>query len=76
MKNDCLRRDEIWFAATNQDSSSELWSLYDIQDENGNHVKNTAAYDRQYLTGRYGADPYLNRMINWEVRDGEKPQTT
>lgn len=65
MKNDYLRRDEIWFAATNQDSSSELWCLYDILDENGNHVKNTAAYDRQYLTGRYGADPYLNRMRNW-----------
>lgn len=76
MKNDCLRRDEIWFAATNQDSSSELWSLYDIQDENGNHVKNTAAYDRQYLTGRYGADPYLNRMISWEVQDAKKTETT
>lgn len=65
MKNDYLRRDEIWFAATNQDSSSELWCLYDILDENGNHVKNTTAYDKQYLTGRYGADPYLDRMRNW-----------
>lgn len=65
MKNDLLRRDEIWFAATNKDSASELWSLYDIQDENGNHVKNTAAYDRQYLAGRYGADPYLKRIIAW-----------
>lgn len=66
MKNDCLRRDEIWFAALNQESSSELWNLYfDIIDENGNHVKNTAAYDRQYLMGRYGADPYLKKMIEW-----------
>ena len=65
MRNDVLRRDEIWFAATNRDGASELWSLYDIQDENGNHVKNTAAYDRQYLAGRYGADPYLKKMIAW-----------
>ena len=65
MKNDLLRRDEIWFAARDDEGSSELWSLYDIQDVNGNRVKNTAAYDRQYLAGRYGADPYLKKMMNW-----------
>ena len=69
MKNDFLRRDEIWFAALNKDSASELWSLYDIQDENGNHVKNTAAYDRQYLAGRYGADPYLTKIMVWGKND-------
>ena len=72
MKNDFLRRDEIWFAATNKDSASELWSLYDIHDENGQHVKNTAAYDRQYLAGRYGADPYLKRIITWGEPDGKE----
>ncbi len=65
MRNDLLRRDEIWFAAQNDESVSELWSLYDIQDANGNRVKNTAAYDRQYLAGRYGADPYLKKMMDW-----------
>lgn len=69
MKNDLLRRDEIWFAARNESGSSELWSLYDIQDVNGNRIKNTAAYDRQYLAGRYGADPYLKKMMNWRDRD-------
>lgn len=69
MKNDLLRRDEIWFAARNDEGSSELWSLYDIQDVNGNRVKNTAAYDRQYLAGRYGADPYLKRMLDWGNKD-------
>ena len=66
MRNDCLRRDEIWFAALNRDSASELWNLYfDILDEQGNHVNKNAAYDRQYLMGRYGADPYLKRMTEW-----------
>ena len=69
MKNDLLRRDEIWFAARDESGSSELWSLYDIQDVNGNRVKNTAAYDRQYLAGRYGADPYLKKMMNWGNKD-------
>lgn len=70
MRNDVLRRDEIWFAAQNEDSASMLWSLYDIQDENGNRVKSTAAYDRQYLAGRYGADPYLKRILSWGDLDG------
>lgn len=69
MKNDVLRRDEIWFAAQNDEGASELWSLYDIQDVNGNRIKSTAAYDRQYLAGRYGADPYLKRMLNWGVKN-------
>lgn len=69
MKNDLLRRDEIWFAAQNDEGASEIWSLYDIQDTNGNRVKNTAAYDRQYLAGRYGADPYLKKMMNWGDTD-------
>lgn len=65
MKNDLLRRDEIWFAAQNEESASNLWSLYDIHEPSGGRVKNTAAYDRQYLAGRYGADPYLRRMMDW-----------
>ena len=69
MKNDLLRRDEIWFAAQNEESVSNMWSLYDIHEPGGGRVKNTAAYDRQYLAGRYGADPYLRRMMDWGDSD-------
>lgn len=65
MKNDLFRRDEIWFAACNEKRESELYSLYDIRREDHQRVKNTAAYDKQYLEGRYGADPYLKNMLNW-----------
>ena len=71
MNNDLLRRDEIWFAARGKDSGSELWSLSDIRDEHGKRVPNTEAYDKQYLMGRYGADPYLKRIREWGVSDGE-----
>ena len=27
-------------------------------------ANNTAAYDKQYLEGRYGADPYLQNMLS------------
>lgn len=76
MRSDILRRDEIWFAAQNEDSASELWSLYDIRDEQGGHIKTSAAYDKQYLAGRYGADPYLKRIISWEEFNGKKSETT
>ena len=69
MKNSVFRRDEIWFAAENADHASEIYSLYAIRNEDNLHVNNTAAYDKQYLEGRYGADPYLRNMLSggdWE----------
>lgn len=67
MRNDVFRRDEIWFASLNKERSSELYSLYEIRGEDGARIKATAAYDKQYMEGRYGADPYLRRMLDWEV---------
>lgn len=66
MRNDVFRRDEIWFAARNEDEASQLWSLSDLHEPNGNLVSKNAAFDKQYLLGRYGADPYLTRMEEWE----------
>ena len=67
MKNDVFRRDEIWFAALNNEHSSEIYSLYEIRRVDGSRINATASYDKQYLEGRYGADPYLRSMMNWEV---------
>ncbi len=65
MRNDVFRRDEIWFAARDEDEASHLWSLADIHEANGNLVSKNAAFDKQYLSGRYGADPYLTRIEKW-----------
>lgn len=67
MKNSIFRRDEIWFAALDEDNSSEIYSLSELRKENKEPINNTAAYDKQYLEGRYGADPYLTNMMHWEV---------
>lgn len=64
MKNTVFRRDEIWFAALNDKRSSEIYSLYEIRHEDNERVKSTAAFDKQYLEGRYGADPYLQNMLS------------
>ena len=69
MRNTVSRRDEIWFAAENEKHESEIYSLYEIRREDNERVNNTAAYDKQYLEGRYGADPYLKNMLtggDWE----------
>ena len=66
MNNQVFRRDEIWFACKNDDKESEIYSLYEIRDENGEHIRASAPYNKQYLSGKYGADPYLAKMLSWE----------
>lgn len=63
MKNSVFRRDEIWFSALNERHESEIYSLYEVRSEDNQHVNSTAAYDKQYLEGRYGADPYLTSLL-------------
>ena len=64
MKNTVFRRDEIWFAALDEAHNSVIYSLYEIRRENNERVNSTAAFDKQYLEGRYGADPYLQNMLS------------
>ncbi len=67
MTKDVFRRDEILFAAKDRENSSEIYSLYEIRDTNGQHISTKTAYNKQYMEGRYGADPYLQRILDWEV---------
>lgn len=66
MNNQVFRRDEIWFAYKNENKESEIYSLYDIRDEDGEHIRVTAQFSKQYLSGKYGADPYLSKILSWE----------
>ncbi len=66
MNSELFRRDEIWFTAKNNEQASQLYSLVEFKKENGKPPRKDEKYGKQYLEGRYGADPYLKRMINWE----------
>ena len=66
MTNEVSRRDEIWFVAKGLDRATTLYSLADFKTESGK-VRNDAVYFKQYLEGKYGADPCLRRIINWET---------
>ena len=65
MNSDVFRRDEIWFVAKGNAENSELYSLVEFKNEKGESVRKDAKFDKQYLEGKYGADPYLRRIIDW-----------
>ena len=66
MNEENFRRDEIWFVAKGNDERSNLYSLVEIKQSDGTFVRKDAKYSKQYLEGRYGADPYLQKIIHWE----------
>lgn len=59
LKKDIFRRDQIWFSEKNIKGESELYSLVEFVREDGKKVRNDASYDKDYLSGRYGAIPQL-----------------
>ena len=63
LNKETFRRDEIWFAEKDKDGISEIYALSDYileDDKNtGKKVRNDATYNKDYLTGRYGAIPVL-----------------
>jgi len=65
MKSSVFRTDEIWFAYKKEGEASDLYSLYELRDESGNRISPNTAFDKQYLEGRYGADPYFRNMMEW-----------
>lgn len=71
--NELLRRDEIWMVNKNREGVSELYSLAEFKDEDGNKVRRDEALAKNYLTGSYGAIPALKpmKMMTGRTSDGE-----
>lgn len=70
MNSEVFRRDEIWFVAKGTEQNSQLYSLVEFKNDKGESVRKDAKFDKQYLEGKYGADPYLKKIINWEKAHG------
>lgn len=66
LNKETFRRDEIWFAEKDKDGISEIYALSDyiLEDDRnaGKKVRNDATYNKDYLTGRYGAIPVLEEF--------------
>ena len=65
MNSEVFRRDEIWFVAKGNKENSKLYSLVEFKNDKGESVRKDAKFDKQYLEGKYGADPYLRKIIDW-----------
>ncbi len=65
MNSEVFRRDEIWFVAKGNAQNSKLYSLVEFKNDKGESVRKDAKFDKQYLEGKYGANPYLRRIIDW-----------
>ena len=63
MNSEVFRRDEIWFVAKGNRQNSKLYSLVEFKNKKGESVRKDAKFDKQYLEGKYGADPYLRKII-------------
>lgn len=70
LNKDTFRRDEIWFTEKNRDGVSEIYALSDYileddednKNKTGKKVRNDATYNKDYLTGRYGAIPVFEEF--------------
>ncbi len=66
LNKETFRRDEIWFVEKDKDGISDIYALSDYileDDKNaGKKVRNDATYNKDYLTGRYGAIPVLEEF--------------
>ena len=65
MNPEVFRRDEIWFCALNANNASNLYSLIAFKEERGKTPRKDAIYGKRYLEGKYGADPYIRRGLDW-----------
>ena len=68
-----FRRDQIWFAEKDRLGATHLASLAEYR------VRSDAAFEKQYLEGRYGAIPFLGDLsrLPWaQMREDEKDADT
>ena len=65
MTNELFRRDEIWFVYRDENYSTKLVPLSNIVNYKGEQVRKDAKYYKQYLEGKYGADPFIKKGLSW-----------
>lgn len=66
LNKETFRRDEIWFTEKDKSGVSEIYSLSDYKIDNVK-IRNDATFNKDYLTGRYGAIPELKQFKMDEI---------
>lgn len=65
MNSDNFRRDEIWFVYRDENLVSEIVSLSDYITYDGKKIRKDAKYSKQYMEGKFGADPFIMKGVLW-----------
>lgn len=65
MDSKLFRRDEIWFIYRDDSYSTNAVSLSNIVNYKGEQVRKDAKFNKQYLEGKYGADPFIKKGLKW-----------
>lgn len=58
LNNRLFRRDQIWFTEKDQYGATDLYALAEFKQP----VRNDASYDKDYMSGKYGALPFLRGL--------------
>jgi AAA15 family ATPase/GTPase len=57
-----FRRDQIWFTEKDDFEATDMYSLLEFKDEDGNTVRKDRSFEKDYIRGRYGAIPYISNF--------------
>ncbi len=71
LTKDVFRRDQVWFAEKNSSGVSELYSLVEYKYDS-KKIRNDASYNKDYLSGKYGALPYIGEFMVGEKKSGKR----
>ncbi|MDI5886307.1 AAA family ATPase [Flavobacterium yafengii] len=55
-----FRRDQIWFTEKDDFEATDMYSLLEFKDEDGNTIRKDRSFEKDYIRGRYGAIPYIS----------------
>lgn len=65
MVSDQFRRDQIWFTYRDDQLGTNLICLSDIVNYKGERIRKDAKFSKQYMEGKYGADPFILKGLSW-----------
>lgn len=57
-----FRRDQIWFMEKDELEATDMYSLLEFKDEDGNTIRKDRSFEKDYIRGRYGAIPYISNF--------------
>jgi hypothetical protein len=58
-----FRRDQIWFTEKDEFEATDMYSLLEFKDDEGNTIRKDRSFEKDYIRGRYGAIPYISNLL-------------